>query len=199
MCSYCSTHLPYTDFYTYSPNPMEMLFWGRAEIAAATALLYFRKGGGVQELVHQLKYKGQCEIGVHFGRELGITLAENPVLASVDALLPIPLHPGRQRKRGYNQSEAIAEGVAAVLHKPVVTSVLVRQVNNATQTRKGLSERWENVRSIFRLADETALSGKHVLLVDDVVTTGSTIEAAATVLSRVTGVRLSVATLAYDV
>lgn len=198
VCTFCSTHLPYTDFYTYSPNPMEKIFWGRVEVEAATALFYFRKGGSVQSLVHKLKYKGRRDIGSYFGKQLGIIISAHTVLSSVDVIVPIPLHPKRERQRGYNQSELIAEGIASVLQKPVSTNVLYRNVSNATQTKKGLLERWENVREIFSLSDASTLCSKHLLLVDDVVTTGSTLEAAANTLLSIPGVKVSMATLAYD-
>lgn len=199
VCSFCSTHLPYTDFHTYTPNPMEKMFWGRVEVEAATALFFFRKGGAVQELVHQLKYKGRREIGFILGKQLGSVLLENNLLSTVDVIVPVPLHPKRKRKRGYNQSEMIAEGIASVMNRPVCTTALSRTVHNPSQTRRGVIERWDNVCRIFSLSDASAISDKHLLLVDDVVTTGATLEAAAHVLKTIPGVRISIAALAFDV
>ena len=199
VCSECSLHLPRTDFHTYSPNPMEKLFWGRVSIEAATAYFQFKKGGGVQSLVHHLKYRDHPEIGVYFGRLLGYNLCENEILASVDAIVPIPLHPKKQRRRGYNQSEAIADGIAESLHRPVWNRVLARKVFTATQTKRSTFQRWENVSEIFEVTDAVRIAGRHLLLVDDVVTTGSTLEAAAQALVKVEGVRVSLAALAMDV
>ena len=198
ICTRCALHLPYTDFHTYTPNPMEKLFWGRVSFESAIALFYFRKGGGVQTLIHQLKYKGHREIGVELGRILGLKMAVHPVLSTVDLLVPVPLHPKRRRSRGYNQSEAIAEGIASVLHKPVRVNALRRVIANATQTKRSLCERWENVSHIFSLGKADGLENCHLLLVDDVLTTGATVEAAAQVLCVLPGVRLSVVTLAFD-
>ena len=199
ICSECSLHLPRTDFHTFSPNPMEKLFWGRVPIEAATAYFQFRKGGGVQSIVHNLKYRNHPEIGIYFGRQLGYNLAENEIFSSVDAIIPIPLHPKKQRKRGYNQSDVLADGIAESLHRPVWKHVLERQVFTSTQTKRTAFQRWENVSEIFKVGSPGQIAGCHLLLVDDVVTTGSTLEAAARTLETVEGVRVSLAALAMDV
>lgn len=198
VCSECSLHLPCTDYHTYSPNPMEKLFFGRVPVEAATAYFHFKKGGGVQSLVHNLKYREHPEIGRYFGRLLGYHLAEHEILSSVDAIVPVPLHPKKQRKRGYNQSEAIAVGISDSLQKPVWNQVLARKVFTDTQTKRSTFQRWENVSEIFAVTETERIGGCHLLLVDDVVTTGATLEAAAQVLKKVEGVRVSLAALAMD-
>lgn len=198
VCSDCELHLSKTDFHEYSPNPMEMLFWGRTKIEGASAYFYFKKGSGVQSIIHQLKYKGHKELGTYYGKFLGQNILTNNILSSVDALIPIPLHPKKQKKRGYNQSEAIADGIASVLEKPVLNSVLARKVFTSTQTKLGIYQRWENLSDVFEIKNREVLKGKHLLIVDDVITTGATMEAAAMVLLEVPGVRVSLAALAFD-
>ncbi len=198
LCTECELHLPLTDFHTYTPNPMEKMFWGRVEVEAAASYFYFRKGSGVQSLIHHLKYKGKREIGVFFGHRLGLNLSEHPVFSTADAIVPVPLHPKRQRERGYNQSEAVAEGMAEVLHLPVVSDALVRSRATSTQTRRGVYQRWENVSGIFEIRDAASLQGRHLILVDDVTTTGATMEAAARCLQSLPGVKVSLASLAFD-
>ena len=199
LCSSCELHLPRTGDAFVSPNPTERLFWGRLPVTAAAAYFQFRKGGGVQLLVHQLKYKDRPDIGRHFGRIFGEELKQNPIFSTVDALVPIPLHPKRLRQRGYNQSREIAEGIAASLQKPVRPDILIRRTATQTQTKRSSFQRWENVSSVFSVADSARLEGLHLLLVDDVITTGSTMEAAASALLEVPGVRVGLAALAVDV
>ena len=199
ICTECDLHLPRTDYHLRSPNPMEMRFWGRVPLAAATALFYFRKGGGVQSLIHQLKYGNRPDIGRYFGRMLGEELLQNSQFLTVDALVPIPLHPKKLRLRGYNQSEEIAAGIAMALERPVWPDVLVRQVATSTQTKRSALQRWENVRTVFAVPDPARIAGKHLLLVDDVITTGSTMEAAANKLLEAPNVIVSLAALAVDV
>lgn len=199
ICPECELHLPRTDYHRYSPNPMEQLFWGRVPVEAAAAYLYFKKGGSVQSLVHALKYKDRPEIGRYFGRLLGELLRVHAVFNQAEALVPVPLHPRKQRLRGYNQSEEIAGGMREAMGIPVWTHVLVRQTTTDTQTKRSVYQRWENVHSAFAVPVPSALEGRHVILVDDVVTTGSTMEAAAQSLVAVPGVRVSMAALAMDV
>ena len=183
----------------WSPNPTERLFWGRVPVVAAAALFKFKKGGGVQSLVHHLKYKDRPDIGRYFGRLLGEELKWNANYATVDALVPIPLHPKKRRLRGYNQSEEIAAGISQALDIPVWPEVLVRQVATSTQTKRSAFQRWENVRTVFAVPDPARIAGKHLLIVDDVITTGSTMEAAAQKLLEAPGVTVSMAALAVDV
>ena len=199
ICSHCALHLPRTGDSRLSPNPTERLFWGRVPVAAAAALFKFKKGGGVQSLVHHLKYTERPDIGRYFGRMLGEELRQHPLFRQADALVPIPLHPKKRRLRGYNQSEEIAVGIALAMGKPVWPEVLVRQVATATQTKRSAFQRWENVRTVFAVPDPARIAGRHLLLVDDVITTGSTMEAAALKLLEAPGVTVSMAALAVDV
>jgi ComF family protein len=151
----------------------------------------------VQHLLHQLKYSGNRELGIYFGRIYGNELKFTSFFEDIDCLVPVPLHPRKIRKRGYNQSEVFAQGLAGPAALEIISNCLYRKVHSSTQTRKGRYNRWENVGEIFGVRDEDKLINKHILLVDDVVTTGATLEACAQVLVSIPGVRVSVAAIAY--
>jgi len=197
ICMLCIYHLPKTNFHLDKENPIAKIFWGRVEIVAAASYYSFTKGGKVQHLIHQLKYKGQKEIGVTLGKLYGIELKESVDFQKVDLIIPVPLHKNKLRKRGYNQSESIAEGLSKGMGIPTNFKSLVRAVASESQTRKSRFNRWKNVESVFQVKDEHPLIGKHILLVDDVITTGSTLEACAQTLIKIPGVSVSVVTLAH--
>ena len=197
ICTHCLSDLPKTHFHTLKNNPVEMIFAGRIPVFRATAFCSFRKGNSIQTLIHQLKYKGNKEIGVYLGKLLGASLSENSDFNSIDIIIPIPLHKQKQKKRGYNQSEYIAKGISQTMSKQIDTSSLIRVTDTSTQTRKTRYNRWENVFSIFQLTENENLTEKHILLVDDVITTGSTIEAAAQLLVSLPNTKVSIASLAY--
>lgn len=197
ICSFCHYYLPRTGFHLLRDNELEKHFWGRVPLQRATAWCYFQKGSRMQQLIHKLKYHGRTDIGRHLGLLMGQELLESPDFAGVDLLLPIPLHRSRQLQRGYNQAESICAGLSAAIQRPWLSGVLVRQQATDTQTRKNRFERWENVSSVFAVADAGAVSGRHVLLVDDVITTGATLEAAAVVLLQQGASAVSIAGLGW--
>jgi len=197
LCLKCWYDLPVTNFHLHDENKVEQLFWGRVNIDGATAFYAYKKGSRYQQLIHFIKYKGQKELGVETGRRFGYRLAESERFAAADVLVPVPLHPKKQKKRGYNQCLFIALGMAEALGKPVSSGNLYRKVFTNTQTRKSRFERWQNVEGIFDIHRPEEFTGKHVLLVDDVVTTGSTLEACAYQLLKIEGVKVSIATLAF--
>ena len=196
ICSHCLYELPATNFHKEQDNPVAQIFLGRAMVEHATAGYFFRKGNRIQKLVHQIKYKGQKEMGTMLGKETGKSL-RNTYFDETDLIVPVPLHPQKLRKRGYNQSEWIAWGVADALNKPMDVQTLVRHVSTTSQTRKKRFERWENVDSGFGLTDPDIFSGQHILLIDDVVTTGATLEACIHTVLSAPETRVSVATLAF--
>ena len=196
VCLHCRTLLPKTGYERQADNPLATLFYGRVRFQAVTACYFFSKEGKVQHLIHELKYQGNADAGVFLGEELGKTLVEAPLFQDIDYLVPVPLHPKRERQRGYNQSQLIAEGVSSVTGIPIGESFLVRTVNTATQTHKSKEDRWRNVKDIFTLRHGEALEGKSLLLIDDVLTTGATLEACALALSAVPHVTLRCATAA---
>jgi len=197
ICTWCRYHLPKTNYHRQKDNPLSRIFWGRVDIYAATSYYFFAKGGNIQRLIHRLKYRGNTAVGEAVGRFLAHDMKESDLFDDVDCIVPVPLHPTKQRKRGYNQSEHIANGLSQVLEVETNTDNLYRAIANPTQTKRSTYQRWENVASVFQLRDPAQLAGKHILLVDDVVTTGSTIEACTLALNNAPESRVSVATMAY--
>jgi ComF family protein len=196
LCSVCLSHLPKTDFHQKQDNPIAKLFWGRAIINSATAYYYFHKGNKVQHLIHQLKYKGAREIGIFIGEQMGYELKNAPNFSSVDIIVPVPLHPKKEKKRGYNQSAIFGMGLSHGLGKPMNANILYRKRFTETQTKKTRSERWENVENVFSVRCPEDFLGKHLLLVDDVITTGSTLEACIHALEIIPDVTISIAAMA---
>jgi ComF family protein len=197
ICTGCQFKLPRTNFHFEAENPIARIFWGRVNLESATSFLFFNKGGNVQQLVHQLKYKGKKNVGRFMGSLFGNDLLRSPVFASVDLIVPVPLHPKKERLRGFNQSKVIAHGLSESLQKPLSTNNLVRLVHTSSQTKKSRYSRWENVKDVFGIKDPSLFAGKHILLVDDVLTTGATMEACAQKILEVEGAKVSAVTLAY--
>jgi ComF family protein len=168
-------------------------------IEKAAAFSYYNKGSRIKKLIHNLKYKGIREIGLEAGRIYGLSLKASGFTDDIDIIMPVPLHPAKKKIRGFNQSETISMGIADTTHLPVDIKSLARTMISATQTKRSRYERWTNVEGIFQVLDPQSVVGKHVLLVDDVITTGSTIESCANELLKVKGVRVSVVALAYAV
>lgn len=198
ICTECLYLLPRTNYWKEIDNPVARIFWGRIFLENASSFLHFNKGSRLQRIIHHLKYKNQHEIGIELGRMYGFELKETPYL-DIDLIVPVPLHPKKLKSRGYNQSELISKGLSEILDKPVITDSVSRIVEKESQTHKSRYERWENVQSIFAVTKPEMLENKHILLVDDVLTTGATIEACASAILEISGTRVSVATIAYAV
>ena len=196
VCTRCRNLLPKTGYELDEDNPLARMFYGKVRLQAVTACFFFSKEGKVQHLIHELKYRGNSDAGMFLGQELGKSIQEAPLFQGLDYLIPVPLHPKREKQRGYNQSMMIAQGVSEVTGIPVGAKFLTRIVNTSTQTHKTKEERWENVKDIFELRHTEHLEGKYVLLIDDVLTTGATLEACALKLATVPGITISCATAA---
>jgi ComF family protein len=196
LCLTCLNTIPKTNFHLHTDNLIEKRFWAKVPIYRGTAFFFFQKGSPFQKILHSLKYKGNKEVGLILGKYAAVDLLDSADFSSVDVVIPVPLHPEKFKKRGYNQSEWIGKGLSEILQIPQDTTTLKRIKENATQTRKTVFERYENTEGIFELSDKTTLTGKHILLVDDVLTTGSTLEACIRVLTEIEGIRISVFTLA---
>lgn len=196
ICLACINKIPRTNLHRIKDNAVEKKFWGKVRIESGTSFFYFTKGSQFQKILHELKYRGNKEIGKILGKIAAVDLYDDKFFATVDCIIPVPLHPKKFQKRGYNQSEYIALGLSQILQKPVESHLLRRMRDTATQTKKSVFERYENTEGIFGITDTAQLSNKHVLLVDDVLTTGSTLEAAAQALLAVKGVKVSIFTLA---
>lgn len=196
LCLSCLHDIPKTNYHLMDENPVEKRFWGKVPVCRATSYFFFQKGAASQKLLHLLKYQGYKEIGEFMGRYAAVDLLDSPDFASIDLIIPVPLHPRKYKLRGYNQSEWIGKGISAIFNKPQDTTTLLRVRENTTQTSKSVFERYENTEGIFALSNTTALEGKHILLVDDVLTTGSTLEACVRALLEIPGIKISIFTLA---
>ena len=199
ICTECYVVIPRTNYHTLTDNPVAQLFWGRCMIEKAAAFSYYNKGSRIRKLIHNIKYKGISELGYELGRIYGLSLDSSGFMDDIDLIIPVPLHPEKKQIRGYNQSEIISFGIADAAHLPVEVNSLVRTIVSATQTKRSRYERWTNVEGIFEVIDPQAIMRKHVLLVDDVITTGSTIESCVNELLKTEGVKVSVVALAFAV
>ena len=197
ICIDCRYNLPLTNFHLHDDNIVASQFWGKIKLEAAYSLYYFAKGGKVQNLMHHFKYRGVSRIGNILGAIAGDQLNKNEIFKTVDVIIPVPLHKSRLKERGYNQSACFAEGLATKLNIPVETDNLIRERATETQTHRSRFARFENMQQVFLVKDPQLLANKHVLLVDDVVTTGSTLEACGLKLLEIPGLKLSMATIAY--
>lgn len=197
MCTACEYNMPLTRFWHDMENPVAQTFWGRVPIENACSYLFFAKGSKYRPLLHQLKYQGKQEVGIEMGLLFGQALSTSHLYESIDFTIPVPLHPKKLRQRGFNQAELLAQGIANGLGVGIETGSLLRTEFTQTQTQKTRTERIRNVENAFVIAQHKQLEGKHVLLVDDVLTTGATLEACASQLIGVDGCKVSIATLAY--
>lgn len=197
LCTACLYDLPYTSFHLQPDNPVARQFWGRIPVKDAFAYLYFHKQGKVQNIIHHLKYKNRPQLGNLLGEMCGRDLRAVGYESEIDLIIPVPLHPSRLKSRGYNQSHCIAEGLAAILQIPLGDEYLHRSKSTSTQTHKGRFERFENMVEVFSVEKSGDLAGKRVLLVDDVITTGATLEACALSLLEVPGLQISIMAIAY--
>jgi ComF family protein len=197
ICTDCLYNLPFTNFHLQPDNIVARQFWGKIPVENAYSLYYFSKGGKVQSLLHHFKYKGMQQIGNLAGNTAGEQLLKSDGFKGVDYIIPVPLHKNRLKQRGYNQSTCFAAGLAPKINAEVEDNNLVRVKATATQTHKSRFSRFENMQEVFVVKNPQRLENKHVLLVDDIVTTGSTLEACGLQLLKIPGLKLSIATIAY--
>lgn len=198
LCTACRAELPYTDYHLLPPdeNPLGRRFWGKLPVAHTLSYLRFLRHGRVQHLLHQLKYQGQQGVGKALGQLYGAELAAAGLGPAFDLIVPVPLHRRKLARRGFNQADAFAEGLAAALPCPWSATALRRTEHTASQTRKTRAERWQNVATVFEVARPEAVAGRRILLVDDVLTTGATLEACGAALLAAGAKELSIATIA---
>jgi ComF family protein len=195
LCVHCLEALPKTTYPLHPDNPVEQLFWGRLPVHQAAAHFYFTRESTVQHLVHQFKYRSHKELGWYLGRLMGYELQASNRFSGIDALVALPLHASKERRRGFNQALLLCQGIAEVLGKPVLEDIVIRTERTESQTKKTRIERWQNMQGKFQLRDANSIKDKHILLIDDVVTTGATLEACGQTLLQAPGTRLSIATL----
>jgi ComF family protein len=199
LCYQCIEDLPKTQFEHINNNPVEKLFFGRINIAAAYSEFYFSKGHTLQHLIHELKYKGNTDIGYYLGELMGQSLKNSNRFSSIDIIIPLPMYRDKEIKRGYNQATILSKGISNVLQIPVDEKSVSRSKATTTQTRKDRTERWLNVDQSFIINNTKAIEGKSILLVDDVITTGATLEACGNLILQIPNTQLSIATLAQAV
>jgi len=198
ICARCNFHLPRTGFqHNAYENDMAKLFWGQIPIERATAFFYYEAHAETANILYELKYKDHPEIGEIFGRMFAAEIKSAGFFDGIDGIVPVPLAKKRQRQRGYNQSEEIAQGISEITGLPIYKKVVKRISFKGSQTNKGRWDRQENVERVFDLIDAEAVSNKHLLLIDDVVTTGATCIACAKVLCQSANVRISILSLGF--
>jgi len=196
LCMRCISELPETNFHEHANNPLEKIFWGRLPLVAATAQYYFSKETWMQYLIHQFKYKGNRDLGKQLGYLMGSDLLQTPRFKNIDALVPLPLFATKEKRRGYNQATILCEGISEVTGIEILPDIVIRGQYTDTQTKKGRIERWQNIEGKFQLVKLEKIKNKNILLVDDVITTGATLEACGQELMKA-DINLSVATLCF--
>lgn len=197
ICNYCLMEIPATNFEDDPENLVAQVFWGRVYLEQAVSWFYFHKDSRYQRAIHQLKYQNRPTIGMAMGREFGYQLSRSEQFILPGLLIPVPLHPKKKKKRGYNQSEKIALGMSEALGIPVHSNILEKKENTSSQTNKSRIDRFLNVVDSFSIEKPEVLENQHIFLIDDVLTTGATLEACAEKLLQIPGVRVSVGTLAW--
>lgn len=198
LCLDCINDLPHTDFALHAGNPVEKNFWGRIPVTSAMSEFYFSKDSIIQNCIHEFKYRGNKKLGLCLGKIMGKSMLNSNRFSSIDCLIPLPLFTAKEFKRGFNQSSILCSGINEIMNIPIITQNVIRIVHTETQTKKGRIQRWENVEKSFSVNEPAMLIGKHILLVDDVITTGATIEACGREILKIEGTQLSVASLAIS-
>lgn len=196
LCLKCVTDLPTTNFQDKEHNLVEQRFWGKVRVEKATSFLYFRKGSVTQTILHDLKYKNNKSIGHFIGQLAGLELIKSPHFCNIDAIVPVPLFFKKELIRGYNQSKIICDGLSEILEKPIITKNLIRIKSGETQTKKTVYERYKNIQNSFTIENEKEFEGKHILLVDDVITTGSTLESCVLLFNQIKDTKVSIFSIA---
>jgi ComF family protein len=196
ICTSCRHHLPVTNCHFEDAKDVKKVVYGRVKLENATSLLHFSKKGIVQQILHNLKYRGHETIGEFFGKWLGAELASIEAYKTIDVVIPVPLYKTKLRKRGYNQVAKFAMEIAKALNAEYNDTVLIKTKSSKTQVFKGRLMRWNDDGALFDISENKSLEVKHILLVDDIITTGSTVEACATVLLKINNIKLSLATMA---
>ena len=197
ICTFCRHDLPLTNFKSYTRNKVSSIFSGRITIEKAYALLFFRKQGITKNLIHDLKYKGNESVGVFFGNWIGEIVVKNKEFSTVDFIVPVPIHAKKKKIRGYNQVTKFGECLSMHLKVPLNEDVLIRQSATKTQTLKSRFERFNDLESKFLARNTSIFKEKHILIIDDIITTGATLEACAKELLKTPGIKISILTMAY--
>ena len=196
LCARCFTLLPFTGFIEVADNPVEKIFYGRVKIESAASGFYFNKHSIIQNLISQLKYHGNKEAGLFLGNQIGKYMNESERFKNVDVIVPVPLNIMKEKKRGYNQSFIIAQGITKEFKRPILNNLIFRASNTESQTRKNRLARFHNMQDVFEINKNISINYKHILLIDDVITTGATLESCCTVLQSFPDIKISIVTIA---
>lgn len=196
LCIRCQYYISPTNYHLETPNPVLERFWGRIELEHACTGFIFNKGSALQHLIHELKYNNQPKVGLELGQQCGLLLQNVAPYNTINCIIPVPLHLKKLRQRGYNQAAVFGQGIAKILQKPCLENHLIRAKYTDTQTQKSRLERLSNVEAAFSVQEKEKLQHQHILLVDDVITTGATLEACALQLLAIEGVKVSIAAIA---
>ncbi len=196
LCTVCRNHLPLTEYNFNEENAIDRIFYGRIVVKKASSFLFFTENGIIQRLIHHLKYKNQEQIGSFLGKWYGQIIQNDASLAKIDVVIPVPLHIKKLRKRGYNQVDLFAKELASHLNAQYISDVLVKTANTKTQTKKGRLGRWQNTKALYTLSQPEKLKNKSILLVDDVITSGATMETCATALHEAEGITIYLTSMA---
>jgi ComF family protein len=197
ICNHCRLNLPKSNYHSHHDNELSRTFHGRVPLVNAGSYYLYEKSGKIQKLLHAIKYENQKELSEYLGMQYGLELLKHGPFREIDIIVPVPLHKNKLKARGFNQSEWFARGLSKSLGKEINTNTFERVTDTATQTKKKKYQRWENVEGIFKLNNENAFAKKHILLADDVVTTGATIEASWQALKHVEGIKVSLVSIAF--
>ncbi|MFK5957597.1 MAG: phosphoribosyltransferase family protein [Lutibacter sp.] len=197
ICINCRHDLPLTNFSFEKNNLVEKSFFGRFPIENATALFYFFKKGKVQQLIHELKYNKQQQVGCFIGNWLGLEMTESTRFKNIDYIIPVPLHKKKLKTRGYNQVATFGKSLSEKLNISYHETFLIKVSATKTQTKKIRLDRWKNVQELFVVQHKNNLKNKHILLIDDIITTGATLEACCKAFKNIEGLKISIACMAY--
>jgi len=196
ICSICQFHITKTNHFKTKDNNLQKLFWGKIQLNHAAALYEFVKDSPLQKMIHALKYEENKEVGIYLGKQIAYEIEESVFLKNIDYIITVPLYPKKEKLRGYNQSMCIAKGIQEIMKTEIDSTTLQRTVDTESQTKKNKYSRWVNVGEVFQITDVEKLKNKHILVIDDVVTTGSTLESCAHTLQQIKGIKVSIVTIA---
>lgn len=195
ICTKCRIDIPITRYHMQEFNAMEQLFAGKTPIEKAVGYFFYEKGNPYSNILHNIKYRNNPQLGQYVAKLFAQELLSRDIFRDIDCIIPVPLHHRKKIQRGYNQSEYIAKGFSEVFDIPVHNNIIIAHKSHESQTNKGIYERWLNTQNIFSAQDTQVLENKHVLIVDDVVTTGATLLSAALTIASVPNIKISLATL----
>ena len=199
ICADCLSNLPYTGFQNIRDNSVEKLFWGRCNIKSACSIFYYIVDTPLQHIIHHIKYKNQPELGIYMGEIMGHAMNNFFSNHEMDLIIPMPLHPKKEYQRGYNQASLLCRGISSITGIEHQDEIVLRKEHTSSQTNKTRLERWENVAEVFCLNDVSSVADKHILLIDDVITTGASMEACANILIKSKAASVSICSLAFTI